>query len=294
MERLNIQNPFGQPVYYVETCSSTMDEARRLAEEGARHGTAVMAGLQTNGRGRRETRKWTASAGKNLTFTLILRYPDFSHIPTAITLRSGLAAARAAADFEPALAPKIAVKWPNDVMLGDKKCAGILAESNGSVVLIGIGVNVTEDFSGAPLAGAAYEAASIAGELALLNVKSAHDYTKAADNIALLLEKVLDSLSYTLSPAFDGVWRQELERILYMKGQTVRFSPGGVTDAACRTRLVTGRLTGIDADGSILIIPEGKTSPESFAAGELPSAGFLPCLQQEKGHCTSKIRKLKH
>jgi BirA family biotin operon repressor/biotin-[acetyl-CoA-carboxylase] ligase len=247
-----------------------MDEARRLTEGGARHGTAVTAGLQTKGRGRRETRLWTASAGKNLTFTLILRYPDFSRIPSAVTLRTGVAVALAIEGEAPALREYLAVKWPNDVMLNGKKCAGIIAESDSSAVMLGIGVNIMEDFKNMPLAGAAYQATSIAGELAEFDAGAAAAYAETPDKIPRFLERVLFSLFCALSPDFDGFWRQELENRLYMKGNIARFAAGGIpADKNCPPRIVTGILTGIDACGSILILSEGAEVPEAFAAGEL-------------------------
>jgi BirA family biotin operon repressor/biotin-[acetyl-CoA-carboxylase] ligase len=237
-----------------------MDEARRFTEEEAPHGTALMAGLQTKGRGRYATRAWTASAGKNLTFTLILRYSGFSKIPAAITLRSGLAVAQAVSKLEPALAPELTVKWPNDVMLGHKKCAGIVTESDGKVVLTGIGVNVAEEFNGTAL-----NAASIAGELALLNKNAALAYAEAPHRMPLLLEKILFSLFTVLSHDFDDLWQQELEKMLYLKGMSVNFDSGGAESP----RVVTGSLAGIASDGSVLIIPEGKIEACAFAAGEL-------------------------
>jgi BirA family biotin operon repressor/biotin-[acetyl-CoA-carboxylase] ligase len=272
MKQLDIQNPFGEPVYYIDSCASTMDEARRLAESGARHGTAVMAGLQTRGRGRRETRRWTASAGKNLTFTLILRYPDFSRIPAAITLRAGIAVAYAIEAEAPVLREAAAVKWPNDVMLNGKKCAGIIAESDSRAVMLGIGVNIMENFEDMPLTGAAYQATSIAVELAEFDAGSAAAYAETPDKIPRFLEKVLFSLFHTLSSGFDASWRQEFENRLYMKGRIARFAAGGIpADKNCPPRIVTGTIAGIDADGSILILSEGAETPEAFAAGELTS-----------------------
>jgi BirA family biotin operon repressor/biotin-[acetyl-CoA-carboxylase] ligase len=272
MKQLDIQNPFGGPVHYIDSCESTMDDARRLAESGARHGTAVMAGLQTRGRGRRETRRWTASAGKNLTFTLILRYHDFSRIPAAITLRAGIAVARAIEAEAPALREAVAVKWPNDVMLNGKKCAGIIAESDSSAVMLGIGVNIMENFKDMPLAGAAYQATSIAVELAEFDAEAAATYAETPDKIPRFLEKVLFSLFHTLSSGFDESWRQEFENRLYMRGRIARFAAGGVpADKNCPPRLVTGTIAGIDPGGSILILSEGAETPEAFSTGELTS-----------------------
>ncbi|MDR0382932.1 MAG: biotin--[acetyl-CoA-carboxylase] ligase [Spirochaetaceae bacterium] len=265
LKRLDVANPFGAPVYRLAVCASTMDEARWLLSEGATHGTAIATDLQTGGRGRYPERTWVSSAGKNLMFTLILRYPDFSRVPEAITLRFGLAVARAIADFEPDLASALAVKWPNDVMLGNKKCAGLLTENNGGTVLAGIGINVAEKFSED---GPTPHASSIACELAAVNKDRAAIYVEPP--LSLLLEKTLFFLHDAVSPGFDGVWREELERMLYMKGRNVRFAAG--TSPA---RVVNGVIAGIRADGALLIVPEGGTATEAFMAGELDVYGAL-------------------
>jgi BirA family biotin operon repressor/biotin-[acetyl-CoA-carboxylase] ligase len=271
---LDIANPFGAPVYRLASCTSTMDEARRLAAEGAPGGTAIAADEQKNGRGRYPERAWLSSAGKNLTFTLILRYPDFSSVPAAVTLRLGLAVARAIADLESALVPAIAVKWPNDVMLGSRKCAGILAESSGSVVLAGIGVNVAERFD-----SPASAACSIASELAAVNGDRAAFYAAPPHGIPLLLERILLSAHSVLSSGYDCLWRNELEGLLYMKGKNVRFAAGAAAQPADGGggRIVNGVISGIRADGALLIVPAGETLPEAFTTGELdvyPTAGL--------------------
>jgi BirA family biotin operon repressor/biotin-[acetyl-CoA-carboxylase] ligase len=267
LKRLNIENPFGAPVYYLDSCESTMDEARRLSAEGASGGTVVAAGLQTSGRGRYPSRSWLSSAGKNLMFTLILRYPDFSSVPPAITLRLGLAVARAIADLEPALVPALAVKWPNDVMLDNRKCAGILTESSGGEVLAGIGVNVAERFDSN---GPAPNAGSIAAALSAADADRAALYAAPPHRIPLLLERILLSTRAALSSGFDGVWRNEIEGLLYMKGRNVRFAAGAAIEAADEGgRIVNGVISGIRADGALLIIPDGETAPEAFMTGEL-------------------------
>ncbi|MDR0585764.1 MAG: biotin--[acetyl-CoA-carboxylase] ligase family protein [Treponema sp.] len=156
---LDLANPFGAPVYYRETVTSTMDEARALAGPpespcaagSAPHGTVIAAGYQSAGRGR-SGRPWNMGRGESLPFTVILRYPDFAAVPPCLTLRTGLALSLAIEDFMEAagrpvpnparlpgpetLAGRVQVKWPNDIMLiqadgRGKKAAGILAETAG-------------------------------------------------------------------------------------------------------------------------------------------------------------------
>jgi BirA family biotin operon repressor/biotin-[acetyl-CoA-carboxylase] ligase len=122
--------------------TSTNDEAKRLAGEGATHGTVITADTQTAGRGRRG-RVWASPAG-NLYLSIVLRpvFPPSEAPPLAPAI--GLAIARAIEEVAPVTAR---VKWPNDVQVGGKKVAGVLAESvvSGSTleaVIVGIGVNV--------------------------------------------------------------------------------------------------------------------------------------------------------
>jgi BirA family biotin operon repressor/biotin-[acetyl-CoA-carboxylase] ligase len=121
---------------------STNEEARRLAEAGEVGPLWIMAARQTAGRGRRG-RAWDMAEG-NLAATLLLR-PE---APQAVTGQLSFAAALAAAEMVQHFAPAAAVtvKWPNDVLAGGRKIAGILLEgaldAQGNWLAIGIGVNL--------------------------------------------------------------------------------------------------------------------------------------------------------
>ena len=125
--------------------TSTNDEAQRLAAEGAEDGTLVWARAQTRGRGR-SGRDW-ASAPGNLFMSLVLR-PD---CPLSEAAQLGFVAALAVKDGIGSVAPpgvEVTFKWPNDVLLGGRKGAGILLESKTTAegaldwLILGIGVNV--------------------------------------------------------------------------------------------------------------------------------------------------------
>ncbi len=133
-------------VHRYTTVASTMDEARALAAAGAPHGTVVVAREQTGGRGR-NGRTWISPPG-NLHATFLLR-PDGppQHAPQ---LAFVMAVAVASA-IDRLAGPGTGLKWPNDVMRGAAKLAGILLErlDNGAV-LAGVGVNVRHVPSGMP------------------------------------------------------------------------------------------------------------------------------------------------
>ena len=135
-----INNPFKALVFHEEIVSSTMDVSKRLAGERALHGTVVLADFQEAGRGRGQNRSWEMGRGEGLSFTIFLRYSSISEIPAALTLRAGLAVALAIEDFVPDLQNKIKVKWPNDILINDKKAAGILCEADGGMFFLGLGL----------------------------------------------------------------------------------------------------------------------------------------------------------
>jgi biotin-(acetyl-CoA carboxylase) ligase len=116
MKQTDLKNPFGGPVYYEECLSSTMDFIRNLAANGEPHGTAILANFQESGRGR-HGRLWKSGKGQSLMCSVFLKFNDFSAIPAALTLKTGLAVSLAIEDFVPALEGFVQVKWPNDVML---------------------------------------------------------------------------------------------------------------------------------------------------------------------------------
>lgn len=131
----------------LDRVDSTNEEARRLAETGAPAGTVVWALSQTAGRGRRE-RVWRSPAG-NLYFSLLLR----PIVPAVRAMQCSFIAANAVADAVQAVLPepqRVACKWPNDVLIGGRKVAGILLEAAAgeggrlSWMVIGIGVNIAD------------------------------------------------------------------------------------------------------------------------------------------------------
>ncbi len=152
--------PVGTIVHRLESVPSTNDFAKDLALKGAAHGTAVVAGEQTRGRGTKG-RVWHSPAGLGLYVSFILRGPGGGAVPFPhlIPLAAGLAASDAVRD---AAAVETRLKWPNDILCArtgdtypgdmspDRKLGGILAEgvsgaAGGDFVVVGIGLNVGHD-----------------------------------------------------------------------------------------------------------------------------------------------------
>jgi BirA family biotin operon repressor/biotin-[acetyl-CoA-carboxylase] ligase len=127
----------GTPRLHLQTVGSTNARAQQLASAGAPHGTLVTAREQTAGHGR-QGRAWVTPAGRALACSLVLRDP-----PPLLPMIAAVATADAAAPFDRERREP-AIKWPNDVLLGGRKLAGILAEGRPQEgwVVLGIGVNV--------------------------------------------------------------------------------------------------------------------------------------------------------
>ena len=151
----------GQRVIYYASLTSTMEVAKREAQQGAAEGTVIIADEQTAGRGRVK-RTWLSPKG-NIALSVIL-YPNVVYLPSLIMLAS-LAVVHS---IETITSLKPQVKWPNDVLINGRKVCGILVESDvrGDIVnyaVIGIGVNVNLRLSAFP--GLLPTATSLSDEL---------------------------------------------------------------------------------------------------------------------------------
>ena len=133
----------GRRVLYYPELPSTMDEAARLGNEEAEEGAVVVAEKQSAGRGR-QGRSWVSQPG-NLLVSVLFR-PTLETLPF-VNIISGIAAARS---VRKVTGLDVKIKWPNDLLIGGRKAAGILAESaivGNSVwyAVLGVGMNVSLD-----------------------------------------------------------------------------------------------------------------------------------------------------
>ena len=128
-----------------ESLPSTNTELARLAAEGAEEGLAIVAAEQTAGRGRLQ-RAWSSPKGAGLYFSILFRPSLALNRWPLITFAAALAAADAL--FE-AGKVRTDIKWPNDLLANERKICGILAEAietpSGRAVVVGIGINLTND-----------------------------------------------------------------------------------------------------------------------------------------------------
>lgn len=209
--------PPGWRVRWVPETGSTNADLLLAGTEGAPDRTVLATDLQTAGRGRLG-RRWEAPAGTNLLVSLLLReLPDHVHQLTQRVALAALGAVRVVSGTEAAL------KWPNDILMGDAKLAGVLAQAGqsaiGPFVVVGIGVNV-----GWAPEGAAHLGLDVSPRRVLHEMLTAFDHLPA-DITAL--------------------YRRHLATI----GQSVRVQLPGDT-------LVVGRAVGVETDGRLVVLDE--------------------------------------
>lgn len=242
----------GEPARHLVDVRSTMDEATAWAADGAPHGALVVAEHQHGGRGR-HGRTWAASPGQNLLATLILR-PDLpSDRIGLVPLAAGLAVAEAADGF----GVDARLKWPNDVRVGGRKLAGILAETTWAggqaCVLLGIGLNVGQDAFPAPLCETATS----------LRLETGQPVGRLEP-----LRPILDRLSEALDRA--GSEPAALVAAVEARMEGVG-EPVTVRDPTSGDPIVTGRVLGLAPTGALRLATDA--GERTVYAGEVTLAG---------------------
>jgi BirA family transcriptional regulator, biotin operon repressor / biotin---[acetyl-CoA-carboxylase] ligase len=132
---------FGKVVFAFESIDSTNTFAKSLSQNDAPHGTVIIADEQIAGRGRFQ-RHWVSTKGLNLLLSIIL-YPDFSI--EKISLLPFVGALAVSDAIGSIVTPSCECKWPNDILINRKKICGMLLESVGGKVILGIGLNVNQE-----------------------------------------------------------------------------------------------------------------------------------------------------
>lgn len=235
---------FGQPIHVFERIGSTNDEARRLGESGAPAGTLVIADEQTAGRGR-SGRPWFTPPGSTIAMSLLLR-PTLSHA-ARLTMLAGVAVCEA---IEIVSGTRAALKWPNDVWLSGKKCAGILAESalrgeRLDYAILGIGINVSWS---PPAEAVDFPATCVQAE-------AQRPVSRAA-----LVREVLTQLEATYPHLNERALFEQWQARLATLGQMVQVQLGAET--------FTGQAQAVTEEGALLVtLADGTVRP--VLAGEV-------------------------
>ena len=220
----------GVPRLHLRRVDSTNRRARELAQAGAPHGCLVTAAEQSAGRGR-QGRRWEAPPGRALLMSLVLR--DWARL---LPLAAGVAVAEEAG-------PGASVKWPNDVLLGDRparKVAGILVEGRPAEgwMVLGIGLNV----------------AVAPGDLPAHLRETAGGRGRDATAVEPTLASLLARLERWLAAADEDVLAAVRSRDA-LAGRLVAWGGGA------------GRALGVDGDGRLIVDVEGEQ--RTLAAGEV-------------------------
>ena len=228
------------------TVTSTMDTARVLVSHGAAEGTTVVAGRQTHGRGR-AGRIWESPSSTGLYCSIILR----PRIPAADFQSMAIAVGLALCDaLDPDHRNDFQLKWPNDILVQDRKVAGILIATDmlGPIVqsaILGIGINLVPDPTRPPLA------ISLA-ELSNQPTRGASGLLPSITGA--LLPRYLAILDGNPARALQG-WS---DRLAYLD-QPITIQEGG--------RHLSGILLGIDSSGSLHL--QTSSGPKLITSGDL-------------------------
>lgn len=227
----------GQKLVYVPECHSTNAEALTLLQNTPQvaEGTVIITDNQTAGRGQRGN-TWESEAGKNLTFSLILK-PTFLHPKDQFKL--SMAVSLGLYDYLTSQVTDVKIKWPNDMMLGNQKTCGMLIENqiSGQHIqssIVGIGLNVNQQSFSLPTP------TSVA-------IKKGHEFV--LNEVLAELLQWIEGRYLQLRANID--LKDDYVNALYAKGERRNFKSG--------EEVFEGIITGIDHVGLLEVeVGNGK------------------------------------
>jgi BirA family biotin operon repressor/biotin-[acetyl-CoA-carboxylase] ligase len=242
----------GRSLHCFESVGSTNSVAREMAAAGAPDGTAVVAEGQSQGRGRLG-RSWVSPPRRNLYLSVVLRMAlPLDRLPQ-ISLLAGVAACDAVREWHAA-----AIKWPNDVLVGGRKVAGILAETEGGggvrSVVLGVGVNLNSLLDDFP-----EDLRDKAGSLRLATGAPV-DRARFASRLLGHLERRVDQLGASGFAPIAAAWSERCDLI----GHTIRVREPG--------HAVSGEVLGLDAGGALRLRLSGG-GEHRVVAGDVTVVG---------------------
>jgi len=229
----NLNTKFiGKKIHYFDYLASTMDTAMQLGMDGASSGTLVLAESQIKGRGRLG-RGWLSPKYKGIYLSLILRPKILPAACPVLTLMSAVSICEAVKEI---LNLDLQIKWPNDLLIDQKKVAGILTEMNAETdkvnfVVIGIGLNVNND-----------KKSLIAGATSLKEQQGAEI------NRVILLQEILRRLENNYLLLED----QGAGEIIH-KWRNFTLTLGTRVKVDYQNKHIEGQAMDIDVDGALLI-----------------------------------------
>ena len=235
-------------IHRLDSVPSTMQVAVELAGKGCESGTVVVARQQTAGQGR-FGRTWHSEADAGLYVSQVLRLKLCADSLPLVTLALGLATAEAIAQVA-SVAPDL--RWPNDVLLNGKKCAGILVQLVDGVLISGIGINVNH-------ASFPHELSDIATSL---RQATGREYDRDALRDALL-GSIDDHVSRLMLNGRDPVLRAFAQASSYVRGRRVIVEQGATE--------LTGVTDGLDPQGFLVLREDSGRRTLILAGGVRPA-----------------------
>lgn len=226
----------GRDIRVFQETTSTNDIIEKLARDGVKEGAVVFAESQTKGRGRLG-RKWISPAHKGLWFSVLLRPNLRPQAATQLTVATATALARAIRR-QTNITPEI--KWPNDILIGEKKVAGILTELSAELdhvkyLILGIGVDVNLSASEFPS-----DVRKIATSLKIETGR----LVDRAELATAILEELDADYARVCGGQFEVV-AAEWEELCTTIGRNVVIRVG--------ERAIQGRAESLDSDGALLV-----------------------------------------
>ncbi len=234
----------GNKVYFLNKTSSTQDVAKKLLDAGAQEGAVIIARIQTAGRGRRGA-AWESPPGG--VWMSVVLFPNKRLNPPLLTLAGAVSAAEA---IKKSSGLEAKIKWPNDCLVNGKKTAGVMGESFGAAVILGIGVNLNVKPGG-------LEAVQGPGATSLLIEKK----SDIDENVFLrIFLRKLEYLYMTASEQGSRSIIAGMEEFCVLKNKSVTGISNG--------NRIEGTAAGFDDDGSIIIRLDSGIKVK-FSAGDL-------------------------
>jgi len=229
-------NSIWKNIIYYNIIESTNTEARVLAEGGAVHGTVVIAESQSKGRGRLG-RIWYSPPSGNIYISLILRPEIPPFLAPQFTLAAGVGVAETVEEMA-GIKPEI--KWPNDLLIDNRKFCGILTELNSEMdrlnfIIVGIGINLNSDIPDYP--------AQIRNEITTLKVSAQRCFNRN-EFIKRLLKNLEQNFFALTEKGFRSI-KTKWEKYFCMKDENVVISS--------QMKSLHGRAIGIDDSGAFLL-----------------------------------------
>lgn len=236
LARLGNGRIIGRDIRVFQETTSTNDIIERLAVDGVREGVVVFAESQSKGRGRLG-REWMSPAGKGIWLSVLLRPKLLPQETTQLTIAASTSVARAI-QSETGLAPE--VKWPNDILLGNRKVSGILTELHAELdrvnyIILGLGIDVNQEETDFPV-----PMRSIATSL---RIEAKQSVNRSNLAVALLRELEHD-YSRICRGQFEAI-ANEWEALCSTLGRDVSVRVG--------ERWVHGRAESLANDGALLL-----------------------------------------